>query len=196
MNNSIEKSTQQLIELLSNCPSGRVPDGIHKNVISVLQPIWNQLTFGDRHNTFANKLDRMENLAWNAPILSFQLERHGATVNGSSRAALHFWEIDLSTGRAKIVRESHRQLTPMSKRLDCTKLATEIHQKICDKTADDALVWEEDTKVTVRISTLIPETSQQTTTARRKRFRDSFIPLMEQSGWQLLAGNKLRFARK
>jgi hypothetical protein len=46
------------------------------------------------------KVSRAEELSWNPPILSFTIERHGATARGSSRAELHEWTVTLHEGTA------------------------------------------------------------------------------------------------
>jgi hypothetical protein len=56
-------------------------------------------------------LYRAEDVAWTPPFLTFTLERHGGTVNGSSRAELHHWEVNIETGVATIVKVGRRQLT-------------------------------------------------------------------------------------
>jgi hypothetical protein len=45
-------------------------------------------------------VSRAEELSWNPPILSFTIERHGATARGSSRAELHEWTVNLHEGTA------------------------------------------------------------------------------------------------
>ncbi len=50
-----------------------------------------------------------EDLRWSLPYYTFSLERHGATVNGSSRAEVHHWSVNVeaettrqtTTGRRK-----------------------------------------------------------------------------------------------
>jgi hypothetical protein len=45
-------------------------------------------------------LNRTEDLAWNAPILSFNIERHGATVGGSVYAEVQSWQVNTESGEA------------------------------------------------------------------------------------------------
>ena len=51
---------------------------------------------------WASKLGRMEKVEWQPPYLTFSIERHGATVKGSTRAELQNWQVDTS----------HRSLNP------------------------------------------------------------------------------------
>ena len=63
-------------------------------------------------------IDRMEKVEWVPPVLRFQIERHGATVKGSSRAELHEWTIDLCKATAECVSKGSRQIIPMAPRLN------------------------------------------------------------------------------
>jgi hypothetical protein len=40
-------------------------------------------------------LNRMEDVVWRPPVLSFVIERHGGTVMGSTRAELQHWSVDV-----------------------------------------------------------------------------------------------------
>src|SRR4051812_8749544 len=45
-------------------------------------------------------LGRMEDVVWNPPQLTFSVERHGGTVQGSTRAELQRWTVDVERGTA------------------------------------------------------------------------------------------------
>lgn len=59
-------------------------------------------------------LGRMEQVRWEPPVLSFIVERHGETVNGSTRAELQHWEVAVENRTARIVKTGQRQLKPMA----------------------------------------------------------------------------------
>ena len=55
-----------------------------EQVETLLVSAWDELEGSEDGGMESYKLKgRMENAAWNPPILSFQIARHGGTVNGS-----------------------------------------------------------------------------------------------------------------
>jgi len=136
-------------------------------------------------------------LQWQPPFLTFKLERHGWTVNGSSRASLHTWKVDLENRSAQITKNGHRTLDKPDDRLDCTKLAMHIAGKIQDGIDCDDFIWSDGKKtVTLRLETIIPTTNERTTSGRRKRFRQIMVELMKKLDWESRPNyNKMRFSR-
>lgn len=190
---------EALLELAKNHFAGLVDRSteLGKQVFEGLVRAWPYFSGSSDQRTYARKLDRMENLAWSPPNFTFCLERHGGTVNGSTRADLHFWVVNLETGEAWIERKSYRQLTKKSKNMDCAALAHDIAAVIRTGENHAGFVWEDGKNaVSLKISNLIPMTFESTTTARRKRFRAAFIPLMIEQGWEFRPkGNVMRFMR-
>jgi hypothetical protein len=168
-----------------------------KKVLTGLMEAWSYLKGSDAEATTSKKLDRAENLSWTPPKLTFILERHGRTVNGSSRASLHHWSVDLSSRTATIEKVGHRQLSMQSKRLDCTALAQDVYEQVSAGVDTEYLIWSDAKKtVVIRIGLLIPEAKPQTTQERRKRFRKALEPLMTEQGWRQASRNtELRFER-
>ncbi|WP_026603631.1 hypothetical protein [Methylomonas sp. 11b] len=125
--------------------------------------------------------------------MHFELERHGATANGSSRADVHHWEIDIDEGTAQIVKVGRRQLTKMAPRMDVKAKATEIANAILNGLEHPSLNWDNNQEsVVLTISKIIPETVAQTTQSRRKRFKDSLDSILFEQGWvRKDHGNKL-----
>jgi len=91
-------SLEQLRIVLRDVPPGKVQDGGH--VKRLLVDAWDVFhNHGDGHGLTVLKLSgRIEDLSWDPPNLRFVIERHGRTVNGSSRAELHYWSCDVETG--------------------------------------------------------------------------------------------------
>ena len=56
-------------------------------VQELLSECWNDIDGGDVDSMATFKLERMEQLRWNPPDLSFVIERHGAIVAGRSSRA-------------------------------------------------------------------------------------------------------------
>lgn len=127
---------------------------------------------------------RTEDLCWQPPILSFTIERHGAAVNGSTRAELQDWEIHTEAWAARIVSSRRRQLRPASKRLDVRPLAQAIADGILNDTESASLKKLPDGRVKVLIGMVVPDNGfEQTTTGRRKRFREAPESLLSAGGW-------------
>jgi len=190
-------NVNELFNLLHDHTSGPLDldSKFGETVLSGLVAVWPSLDGSNAQSTTPEKLGRLERLTWETPLLKFRLERHGGTVMGSSRAAIHSWDVDLRTGTAYIMTTTHIQKEPRSKVLDVNHLAQKITSTILDGAKHPALIWgDTDLVVTIKLEVLIPQTAKQTTVARRKRFRDAIVPMMTKSGWHVLPkGNFLCF---
>jgi len=137
--------------------------------------------------------DRMENVVWMPPIISFQIERHGPTVMGSSRAKVQSWEINVEERSAKLIKEGHRQLDPVAPRLDTRAIADELTQLIINHKEDERLKWDNKTKtVRIIVGKVIPEesTKKQTLAYRRKKLRENLHQLLNMECWKEVGRNK------
>lgn len=83
-----------------------------------------------QESTTHDKLHRAEMIYWDPPNVCFTLERHGGTVNGSTRAFLHHWQVNVEAKQASIVSIGSRQLKQMAKAMDVKQLAMETSQRI------------------------------------------------------------------
>ncbi len=82
-----------LIEFLTNLAPGPISDtsGLQK----VLANYWESIEGSNAGGMRAYKLSgRIEKPKWVPPLLTFEIERHGGTVQGSSRAELQRWTIN------------------------------------------------------------------------------------------------------
>jgi hypothetical protein len=133
---------------------------------------------------------RMEDIRWEPPYLTFQVERHGAFALGSSRGELQSWEINVDEGTANFVEAGYRQVRPMSPRLDVKPLVEEVVALILAGREDERLKWAPDhSRVTVRIGKIIPaDGPKETTQKRRRRFARRRQERMESEGWRLVSG--------
>jgi hypothetical protein len=91
-----------------------------------VSPSWDVLADDDGGMTGMKLLGRMENVAWEPPKFIFRIERHGATVMGSSRAELQEWTIDLEQRTKTVQTVGRRQVRPMQGRLDAKPIAEEV----------------------------------------------------------------------
>ena len=129
---------------------------------------------------------RTEKMQWNPPFLTFQIERHGGTVKGSSRAKLQCWTVDIEAKSASHDESGFRQVRPRAKPLNVESLAREVAQLVSDRSSDHRLNWYEDGSVRVHVGKIIPkdDTPKQTLVGRRKRFRAALVKVLQDKGWE------------
>jgi hypothetical protein len=84
---------------LATLPQGPVenPAEIEK----LLAPCWDELAGGQGGMAGYKLHGRTENMEWNAPLLRFEIERHGARAMGSVYAEIQVWKIDVENGTAQ-----------------------------------------------------------------------------------------------
>jgi hypothetical protein len=174
---------EELRKFLNSCPAGQIV--VQSKLIDLLESGWNQLEGNEKQGMTAEKVDRIEKVEWDPPLLTFVIERHGATVQGSSRAELHTWTVDLERGTASCdPRSGFRQLIPNDAPLKVEPIVEEIERLILNGQDDVRLFWSPDrSKVRVLVSEFISGKSEQTRQGRRKRFREALDKKLERSGW-------------
>ncbi|MEK6259019.1 MAG: hypothetical protein AABP62_10430 [Planctomycetota bacterium] len=178
-----------LQELLAVMPTGPVPEDI--NVNHALAECWERLKGNAEGGMEAYKLlGRMENVQWNSPVLTFTIERHGGTVNGSTRAELQHWEVNLDEQTACIVKEGHRQLEPMAPRMSIKAIAEEVGVLILGGKMDERIRRQEDGCVKIVMSKLFPSDSgfKRTVKSRRQRLAQYVGDQLAKQGW-VASGN-------
>jgi len=160
-------------EQMSKIPNGPIEGDVDNLVLAIISSIWTYFPDHDDTSMSSDKLLRWENPEWNDPFLTFKIERHGGTVNGSSRAFVHTWQVDFKQGIAKIIHRTHRQLEQASKRLNVKPLAEKCSQLIESEAVHELLKWSHGgQRVQIQISKVIVDDGyQQTVAGRRKRFR-------------------------
>jgi hypothetical protein len=84
---------EELRQYLKSLASGKVERKSY--LVELLAACWEQIPGSGLEGMTKDKLARIESVEWTPPIPSFVIERHGATVMGSKRGALHCWTIDL-----------------------------------------------------------------------------------------------------
>jgi hypothetical protein len=155
----------------------------------LLAECWDALDGSADTNMRAQKLWRIEQPLWNPPTFEFSIERHGETVNGSSRATVYRWSVDLEKGTARIIDEKRRQVYQMDKRLDVKPIAESLADAIIGGKEDGRIVVNKDGSVRLKIGEIIPETNSQTTSARRTRLRNQLSKNLAPHGWKELRTN-------
>ncbi len=145
-----------------------------------VSPSWDVLAGDDGGMTRSKLFGRMERVVWQPPKFIFRIERHGATVMGSSRAELQEWTIDLEQRTKTVQTVSRRQVRPMQGRLDVQPIAEEIVAAILTGRPDDRLKWDGEDQVRLLIGEVLPAGSavKETLAGRRKRLRDEVAALI------------------
>jgi hypothetical protein len=136
---------------------------------------------------------RTEDLEWKPPVLTFNIERHGGFVNGSTRAEVQKWEVDLDQETASLMGIGRRQIIPMAPRLDVKAVAAEIATIINEQREDGRVKRLAANRVRILTGEVIPATNQRTTASRRKRFAQELERLLLPLGWQRTNRNSLIF---
>ena len=183
------KSLVDLRNHLGSVQPGPVPDG--SLVEELLCECWDDFAGSADTSMAAQKLDRIEDLRWDPPELSFIIERHGAKVaGGSSRAEKQSWVVDLDTLTATPNISGFRQMEPMQPRLDIAPLVERVVCGLERADRNEACVTRvSETTVRVRIGDLIPATGpQQTMANRRRRFRTALEARLADIGWHPVQG--------
>jgi hypothetical protein len=183
----------KLINYLKTLSPGEISET--RYLEPLLKDAWNEFSGSNLESMAGWKiLNRIENVQWNPPFLSFIIERHGITVGGSTRATLQEWELNLSSKTASCGEIGRRQLYPMKNKLDINPFAEEIAHLIINFKEDVRLKWNNDKSVQILIGKILPEvgTSKQTIEARRKRFRTKVEQLIFDVHWGKIRVNVYR----
>ena len=185
----MNKERNALNVYLEQLPAGRVES--ISELEYLLAASWHSLAGSDAGGMEAHKLHgRIEHAHWEPPILSFRIERHGSIVCGSTRAEIQSWEVNTLAWTAEMGLSGHRQLKPMSPRLDVKPLAAEVRDLIINHQEDARLKWVGEQRVRLQVGKIIPaEGFKQTLAGRRKRFRATFDELLSAAGWRRVGPN-------
>jgi hypothetical protein len=154
------------------------------DIRQLLGAAWENLGGAASGGMKANKLCRIEDLEWRPPFLTFTIERHGGTVNGSTRAELQDWEINVESAQATYS-ERRRQLYKSQPKLDIKPLVKEVVGKITQGKNNACLKWNGKARVKVLVGVVLPKDSccQATLTGRRRRFQNALAESMQAAGW-------------
>jgi hypothetical protein len=183
---------KELLDYLKSIQPGSLTNTAHLE--RLVAASWHEFHGSAAEGMAAYKLHgRMEDVRWDPPDLSFVIERHGATVLGSSRADRHQWTLNVKDKTAACWKIGYRQIRPMAPRLYVRPLAEEIVRMILEHKVDDRLKWNDDGTVRVKIGKIIPDNAAtQTVEGRRRRFREAVEDLLGSAGWQRVTWNVYR----
>lgn len=173
-----------LRDFITTTPPGPISDTA--DLERLLAACWDEVGGDDGGMTGDKFLGRMQQVAWEPPILTFTIERHGGTVQGSSRATLQEWILDVEKMTARCIEKGIRQVKRPQLRLDVRLLAEEIAKLILLRQEDYRLKWYDDGRVRVLVGKVLPDGSAvtQTLAGRRKRFRAALRERLVVEGWK------------
>jgi hypothetical protein len=161
--------------------------GLSQETLSELAAVWPDLIGAGETKMGSSKLARAEDVRWDDPELRFTIERHGATVLGSSRANLQGWVVDLQAGTATASPQGYRQLRRTAARFtsaDAAALAVELAEAMQTGAAHPLLEWITERRARVRMSDIVGSGPKQTVEARTRRMRQALKKAIEAVGWQ------------
>jgi hypothetical protein len=185
---AIQSGIKKLQSYLAPCSNGELPFGKTRDIERLLFECWHEFVIEseDAGMEAYKLLNRTEDMTWASPMLTFSIERHGATVGGSVYAHIYQWAIDVERGTASMDRfPTRRQVGDLDKPLKVKPLAQEIADLILNGKEDSRLAWKNETKVRLLITKIIPTTNEQTTSGRRKRFRSALAEALQPHGWRM-----------
>jgi hypothetical protein len=189
---AIHPGIKKLQSYLTPRSNGELSFGETRDIERLLFESWHEFTIEseDAGMEAYKLLNRTEEMTWAAPLLTFSIERHGATVGGSVYAHVYQWTIDVERGTANMDRfPTRRQIRRMDKPLKVKPLAQEIAELILNGKEDSRLAWKNEAKVRLLITKIIPTTNEQTTSGRRKRFRSAIAEILQPHGWRMSTMN-------
>ncbi len=176
----------KLKHMLGHLQPGKIEGEQGEEVLRLLSECWNVLRGSGEGNMDSSKVERGENLEFTPPsTIEFDIERHRGVVHGSVYADIHHWSVDLGAGQAICNRHAGKRTVGIKDRpLKVGPLADQVAQDILNANkGSENLEWKSDTKVKVRIASLIPHTVNRTTAERRWRFRNALEERLQPHGW-------------
>jgi len=183
-----ESLFERLRQFLATLPTGPVPPERQPELVQLLADCWDLFDGSDQEAMESYKLERMEAPYWNPPILTFTIERHGATVMGSTRAELQDWVIDLERKVADCQVIGHRQVSRRQAAVDVKPIADELVGLIISGSRDERLQWSTGGSIQVLSSRIFPWLSapKQTVEGRRSRLCNAIEECLAPHGWHRL----------
>lgn len=169
-------------------PEGPVGPEIRNTLLGELMEQWPRLVGGRETAMNSDKVFRAEQLRIENGRIRFEIERHARTMNGSTRADVHTWEVDLVHGTASIINESFRQLTPTSKpfrksdaRLAAKAVLTLLAKK---RKKNDKLTESAPGRFSLRAASFVDLGQyKQTQIGRHRQFLTALKEEIEPEGW-------------
>lgn len=178
-----EGPLEELKQFLTKLPAGHVSSGEQLRLVQLLQNCWHLFSGSTEERMEAYKLERMKDPEWRPPSLAFEIERHGGTALGSTRAEIQIWFVDVDNLEAKCLAGGYRQLYPREAVFDVKPIADELSKLIICGSQDDRLQWSATGRVRILTEKILAARSKQTLEGRRKRFLRAMEERLAPRGW-------------
>jgi hypothetical protein len=192
-----EKAIEALRQYLAGLSCGPVEESFE--VARLLAPCWHLFDGSHREGMDGSKLHgRMESLTWEPPVLSFQIERHGGTVNGSSRAEVQGWDLNIDNMTAVPTVGSYRQVKPRAAALSIEPLVDDVVACVLGGTDTHHLRWDPKSgHARVLIGKVIANSGPKATVqGRRNRFAKKLQERLLELGWEQVPGKAAHTFRR
>lgn len=178
---------------LQSLQPGQVGGGDQSEIGRLLAEVWGDLAGSDQGGMVGSKLEgRTENMSWQPPHVCFDIERHGPTVHGSTRAKVQRWKVNVDTGEAMLERQPSRQKYPRAAGVRIRPLAKEVADAIVGDQDHPAVTRLGQDRVRVQFTEIesLLEPSQRsrsimTQEDRRRRFYWALTKLLKEQGWEV-----------
>ena len=157
----------------------------------LLASCWDELDGGSEQGMEGLKLYyRVEDLCWQPPLLSFRIERHGATVQGSVYAEMQGWSVNVEEGSAVCGLSGQRVVGKKQPPMKVEPLAKEIVELISAGKDDLRIKWYGQSRVRIFVAAVIPQDSapKQTVIGGRKRLAKALEESLASRGWNKISG--------
>lgn len=176
-------------------PDGPIKGDQQPTVERLLADAWEDFGAPEEGGMAGYKLHgRTEKLRWQRPLISFEIERHGGTARGSTRAEVQGWCVNVDTGEALPTRKGRRQIHPMAKAVRIEPSVDELVRKIQSRGTHPALEWLDDSHIRVTVSRIseleINSTPKATAAGRSRRLRVSLAKRLAELGWDHIADRR------
>lgn len=184
---TMEDDTFERLKIfMAKLPVGFVTPEMQDELTLHLMECWHMFSGSDEDAMAAYKLKRMENPSWNPPILDFDIERHGATAMGSTKAEIQGWQVDFNMRAAKSEKMGYRQIYPRDAALDVKPIADELSRLVVTGARDDRLQWSAAGCVRILSGKIIPSvlSPKQTVEGRRNRLVKALEERLTLQGWE------------
>lgn len=179
-----QEVTRDLRDYLNCFTNGPIDNVEHLE--RLLADCWDDIPGARDEQTRGYKLlGRLEEPIWEPPLLRFSLERHGGTAMGSTRADIHDWVVDISTGEAYIERRRKRQVRAKAAPVSVKEIATDLAKIILQDSRDDRLQYLNDGVVRIKMNDILPHGTdfKITVRGRRKRLCRYVLEILSPHGW-------------
>ncbi len=182
---------QNLVQHLTTLPAGPISD--EGTVLILLYHAWDDLLISNHGGFNKDKhIDRAVNLTWDPPQLTFDIERHGGFVQGSSRADIQSWSVDIQANSATNTSSRSKQMRPASPRMDMAPIVARVLASISEHSDDPWITWldAEKSRCRLNIAQIVPDQGpSQTVRERRKRLNGDLEKALSSAGWALVKPN-------